>query len=80
MSKAFQPRIVYRADREEWVLSLIAAGLGVAIMPEWQNIPAIVYIPIADLPLHRTVSLCWRTRYESDLIDKFCAFATSNNW
>ncbi len=79
-SKAFQPRIVYRADREEWVLSLIAAGLGVAIMPKWQNIPAVVYIPIADLPLHRTVSLCWRTRSESDLIDKFCAFATSNNW
>ncbi|MBV8884141.1 MAG: LysR family transcriptional regulator [Chroococcidiopsidaceae cyanobacterium CP_BM_RX_35] len=79
-SRAFVPRIVYRADREEWVLSLIAAGLGVAIMPEWQNIPAVAYIPIADLPLHRTVSLCWRTRSESDVIDKFCAFATSHNW
>jgi DNA-binding transcriptional LysR family regulator len=79
-SKACQPRIVYRADREEWVISLIAAGLGVAIMPEWQDIPAVAYIPIVDLPLHRTVSLSWRMGYESDVIEKFCTFAASHDW
>lgn len=79
-SKALQPHIVYRADREEWVISLIAAGLGVAIMPEWQDIPGIAYIPISDLPLHRTVSLVWRINYKSEVINNFSAFAASHNW
>lgn len=79
-SKDIHPRIVYRADREEWTLALVAAGLGLAIMPEWSNTPAVVYIPIVDLSLQRTVGLVWRSRHESEAIDKFCTFAASHHW
>ena len=79
-SKDIHPHIVYRADREEWVISLIATGLGIAIMPEWENLAHIAFIPISDLPLHRTVSLVWRISSESEMLEKFCAFAKSHNW
>lgn len=71
---------VYRADHEEWVISLVAAGLGVAIMPEWQGIPEITYIPITNLNLVRTVGLIWRMRQESEVVRVFRTFATSHYW
>lgn len=77
---SIQPRIVYRADQEEWVFSLIAAGLGLSIMPEWHNVPGVIFIPIADLPLQRTVGLVWRSGYESEAIDQFLACAGNYNW
>jgi DNA-binding transcriptional LysR family regulator len=79
-SKGIHPHIVYRADREEWAISLVAAGLGFAIMPEWQHTPGVVYIPIVDLSLQRTVGLVWRSPHELVAIDKFCTFASSHNW
>lgn len=84
-SKMLQPHVVYRANHEEWVIALIAAGLGIAIMPEWQDIPGVVYIPISDLPLHRAIGLVWRTEKEvSDgearLRHRFRAFAASHDW
>jgi len=49
-------------------------------MPEWENISQISFILISDLPLHRTVSLVWRVSSESEIIERFCAFAKSHNW
>ncbi len=77
---SIRPRIVYRADQEEWVFSLIAAGLGLSIMPEWHNVPGIIFIPIADLPLQRTIGLVWRSGYESEAIDQFLACASNYDW
>ncbi len=79
-AKVVQAPIVYRADHEEWVIALVAAGLGITIMPEWKEEQAIVYIPITDLPLHRTIGLVWRIGQHSGLIEQFRVFATSHNW
>ncbi|NJK27987.1 MAG: LysR family transcriptional regulator substrate-binding protein, partial [Coleofasciculaceae cyanobacterium SM2_3_26] len=76
---SIRPRIAYRADQEEWVLSLVAAGLGLSIMPEWSNVPGVVFIPITDLPLKRTVGLVWRNGYESEAIAQFLACAGNHN-
>jgi DNA-binding transcriptional LysR family regulator len=32
--QGFQPKIVYRSEREDWVQVMVAAGLGVTLMPE----------------------------------------------
>jgi DNA-binding transcriptional LysR family regulator len=31
---SFEPRIVYRSEREDWVQMMVAAGCGVSVMPE----------------------------------------------
>ncbi|WP_414568375.1 LysR family transcriptional regulator [Nostoc sp. CCY 9925] len=79
-SQGINLHTVYKADHEEWVISLVIAGLGVAIMPEWQGIPEIAYIPITNLNLVRTVGLIWRMRQESELVSVFRNFATTYNW
>ncbi|MFB2838716.1 LysR family transcriptional regulator [Floridanema evergladense] len=83
MQKLFtsiRPQIVYRADHEEWVFSLVAAGLGLSIMPEWSNVPGVVFIPIADLPLQRTVGLVWRRGYESEVVTQFLTCVGTHDW
>jgi DNA-binding transcriptional LysR family regulator len=79
-AKAIQAPIVYHAEQEEWVIALVAAGLGITIMPEWKEEQAIAYIPIADLLLQRTIGLVWRTEQNLVVIEHFQVFAASHNW
>ena len=74
------PQVVYRASHEEWVISLIKAGLGMSVMPSWQGLEDIVYLPIVDLDLQRTLGVRWRSQHHSDLIAEFCHFAASHRW
>jgi DNA-binding transcriptional LysR family regulator len=75
-----QHHIVYRADNEDWVIALVAAGLGIAIMAEWRNLPGITYLPISDWSIERTIGLVWRTGHENDSVKAFCKFAASHDW
>ncbi|NER79342.1 MAG: LysR family transcriptional regulator [Leptolyngbya sp. SIO1D8] len=74
------PRVVYRASHEEWVMSLVKAGLGVSIMPYWRNLSGVVYLPISDLDFQRTIGLKWRQPQPSKLVEQFCRFASSHSW
>ncbi|MDJ0594706.1 MAG: LysR family transcriptional regulator [Pleurocapsa sp. MO_226.B13] len=76
----FQPQIVYWADNEEWVISLVRVGLGVSIMPVWQGLTDVNYVPIADANFNRTIGLKWRSQQESEAVDWFRVFATSHDW
>ncbi|MEM7772671.1 MAG: LysR family transcriptional regulator [Cyanobacteria bacterium P01_E01_bin.6] len=75
-----RPKVVYRASHEEWVISLLQAGLGLCIMPFWRGIPGIVYLPVSDLDFQRTVGVKWRSPQPSELVTQFCRFASSHNW
>lgn len=75
-----QPQIVYWADNEEWVISLVRVGLGLSIMPFWQGLKDIYYVPIADRHLDRIVGLKWRSQQDSEVVDGFRIFATSHDW
>lgn len=75
-----QPKVIYRASHEEWVISLIKAGLGISIMPVWHGLTDITYLPISDLGLQRTIGIQWRQQHSSELVEQFCHFAASHNW
>ena len=75
-----KPKVVYRASQEEWVISLVGAGLGLSIMPYWHGLAGIVYLPIADLNFQRTIGLRWRQHQKSELVEQFCRFAASHSW
>lgn len=74
------PQIIYWADHEEWVISLIQVGLGISIMPVWQGVSNLIYVPIANVNLNRTIGLKWRAQQESDIVDWFRIFAKSHDW
>jgi DNA-binding transcriptional LysR family regulator len=49
---------VYRSEREDWIQTMVAAGLGVCFMPEYSaSHPGIVSRPVVDPPVEREVSL-----------------------
>jgi DNA-binding transcriptional LysR family regulator len=72
--------VVYRVDNEDWAIALIAAGLGISIMAEWQNVPGVTFVPLADWTIERTIGLTWRAGQENKATKAFCAFAASHDW
>ncbi len=75
-----EPRVVYLADREEWAISVIKAGLGITIMPVWNDLTDVAYVPIAEAHLSRTVGLKWRVQQNSEIVNLFRAFAADYAW
>jgi DNA-binding transcriptional LysR family regulator len=56
--QGFQPKIVYRSEREDWVQMLVAAGLGVTLMPENMHLGhGTLARPLIQPELFRDVSL-----------------------
>ena len=57
-SQGFEPRIVYRSEREDWVQMMVATGRGVALMPENLHLgKATLARPLVEPAMNREVSL-----------------------
>jgi len=57
-SHGFEPRIVYRCKREDWVQMMVASGRGVTIMPENLHLGhGTIARPLIEPALQRDVSL-----------------------
>ena len=74
------PNIIYRADCEEWVISLIQAGWGMSVMPIWQNLSGIVYCPVAGVNLNRTIGLKWNEPDILEVVEQFRSVAEQQNF
>ena len=70
-----RPRVVQRATQTHAVAALVAAGLGVAVVPkacERIQIEDLVFRPISDPRLVRAeVHVCWNSLHDLPLIDQF---------
>lgn len=48
----------YRSEREDWILTMVAAGMGICFLPEFCNtVPGVVSRPVIDPPISRDVCL-----------------------
>jgi DNA-binding transcriptional LysR family regulator len=57
-SQGFEPRIIYRSAREDWVQSMVASGLGITVMPEFSHTDAMTIArPLVDPDLARQLLL-----------------------
>ncbi len=79
-SACVKPQIIYSSNNEEWVISLIQAGMGMSIMPIWTDLRNITYVPITDLSLSRTIGLRWRSQHALETVDWFRQFAKVHDW
>ncbi len=79
-SAGVYPNIIYRADCEEWVISLIQSGLGISVMPEWQNLSGIVYVNVEGVNLKRKVGLKWNSRDNLNVVHLFSNIAAQQDW
>jgi DNA-binding transcriptional LysR family regulator len=58
--RAHGARIVrsYRSEREDWILTMVAAGMGVCFLPQFCNtVPGVISRPVIDPPIEREVAL-----------------------
>jgi LysR family hydrogen peroxide-inducible transcriptional activator len=56
--QGFEPRIIYRSTREDWVQTMVASSFGITIMPEFTRTdPGTVARPLAEPDLVRQLSL-----------------------
>lgn len=55
---AFPVQVVYRSEREEWVQAILAAGIGCAVLPEFQpRLDGLMFRLLVEPEVTRTVSL-----------------------
>jgi DNA-binding transcriptional LysR family regulator len=74
-----QPQSVYRAETDSSVLSLIASGLGLSIMPVRDNRYGIEFVPIEDLAIKRKIGIMWQDITRSMPLQQFCRFVKKVN-
>lgn len=74
-SQGVRVRAVYRTDRDDRALSLVAAGVGSALLPGQFDVPAVKQVPLTDLGLFREIGLVWSRERESSALKEFIAFA-----
>lgn len=75
--KDIQPRITFEGDEVATVAGFVAAGLGVSILPEGDEInqKRIIKIPITDVNAERIIGMAWSEgRYLSPAAQKFQQF------
>lgn len=66
------PHIVYRAPQFAAIISLVAAGLGVAIVPDGMqraHLPGVVYRPLRDVTVKAPIALIYRRDHKSPPLD-----------
>lgn len=75
-------RIVFRSERDDWVLGMIRSGMGWGFFPEFHNFPSdVVVLPLVEPEFHRTVSLVTvRGRPHSPAVGAFVKAAKKFNW
>lgn len=70
----FAPQIVQRVSHTKAVAVLVAAGLGVGIVPRWvehEPIDGLVVRPLTDLPEAISLVAAWRTEGLNPFVDLF---------
>lgn len=76
-----RPRIIHRSDQDDWTLALVAAGAGLAILPELFRADGVARLPISDLPFAREVVLRTSEASRGNPTAALLArFITSHDW
>ncbi|MBA2078497.1 LysR family transcriptional regulator [Rhodanobacter sp. PCA2] len=74
----FQPRIVQQAQQINGLLALVAAGLGLALVPATMrtvHLAGVSYVPLADPDAHLLLALACRVGDPSPVLAQFLATA-----
>lgn len=72
----------HRSEREDWIQSMVIAGMGVCFLPEFSaTLPSLVQIPVCDPSVKRQVCLVTVAgRHCSAPVDAFVAALTRYPW
>ena len=75
-SAGFEPKLGQEAPQFATIISLVAAELGVSIVPssmQQSKGSGVVYLPMEGPQIHVTLSLAWRRSERSKVVQNFAA-------
>jgi len=73
-------KIVYKTDQDDRALTLVRAGVGIALLPESFNDGTVFPLALHELENFRTIGIRWRKCSQTTDQTAFTAFATSHRW
>jgi DNA-binding transcriptional LysR family regulator len=80
-ARGIRTRLVYRTDQDDRALGLVAAGIGVALMPALYKAAGVVNVSISDFNTKRTIGMRWQPQAcENKCLNALIAFACSHPW
>jgi hypothetical protein len=81
VARGVAPKVLHRSEREDWVQSMILAGLGVGSLPEYSQIlPGLGLRPYADPEFVRQISMVTVTGAGGGSIDRLADLARRHSW
>lgn len=78
--RRIKPKVAYHTDQDDRAISLVAAGIGVAMVPELLDDPDVAQVPFSDFDLTRTISVQWKKGSQAKLVKDFVFYAASHRW
>jgi DNA-binding transcriptional LysR family regulator len=81
IARGIRTRVVYRTDQDDRALGLVAAGIGVALMPALYKAAGVVNVAISDFDTKRTIGMRWHPQaQENKCLNALIAFGCSHPW
>jgi DNA-binding transcriptional LysR family regulator len=79
-SHGIKIRVVSQTDQFDRSMALVAAGIGLALVPACFVMPAVKQVPVSDLGIVRIFGLLWLREREEHDFEEFIEFAESHGW
>jgi DNA-binding transcriptional LysR family regulator len=80
VARGIKIRVVYQTDQDDRALALVAAGIGLALVPAHFELSAVSQFPVLDLGISRAIGLLWSREREHANLKEFIEFAGEHCW
>ncbi len=80
VARGIKLRVVYQTDQDDRALALVAAGIGLSLVPAHFEVDAVKQVPVSDLGISRAIGLLWPPGREDGDLKEFIRFAESHCW
>jgi DNA-binding transcriptional LysR family regulator len=80
VARGIKIHVVYQTDQDDRALALVAAGIGLSLVPAHFEISAVKQVPVLDLGISRAIGLLWSREREHADLKEFIEFAGAHCW
>ena len=81
VARGIRTRPAYRTDYDDRALGLVAAGIGVALVPALYQAAGVVKVRISDFAPTRTIGIRWDAQAQANkFLKALITFASSHRW
>jgi len=78
--RGIKPKFTSVTDQGEGALNLVAAGVGLAIVPELFNTQGLARVTLLDFDVSRSIGLHWNSDQSHEELESFIRHAVGHNW